>query len=206
MFLMTASKNGVSARELERLTGVTYKTAWRMAHQIRKLMTQGGGRLGGVVEADETYIGGRQKGHKLQRSSKVPVIGLLQRGGSIKAKVVQNVKASSIMPNLVNNVETGSKVFTDEANAYNYVRKYGYVHARVSHKDYEWVRAEVHTNSIEGFWSQLKRSLNGTFHQVSREHLQGYVDEFAFRYNRRFSVSESPIFPALVVRVGERRD
>lgn len=204
MFLMTSSKNGVSAKELERLTGVTYKTAWRMAHQIRKLMGQGRGLLSGIVEADETLIGGKVRGHAEQRSSKVPVAGLLERGGDIKVRVMRDVRATSLLPNVVNNVAPGSKVFTDELLSYSSVGKYGFVHARVNHGEYEWVRAEVHTNSIEGFWSQLKRSINGTFHQVSRQHLQGYVDEFAFRYNRRASVTEAPIFPKLVERAGQR--
>ncbi len=205
MFLMTASKNGVSAKELERQLGVTYKTAWRMAHQIRKLMNQGGDMLSGVVEADETFVGGRRP-QALARTNKTVVAGLLERGGDVKAKVVSNVAASSLMPHLVRNVEPGSKLCTDEWKGYNYAKKYGYIHATVEHGREEYVRAEVHTNSIEGFWSQLKRSVNGTFHQVSREHLQAYVNEFCFRYNHRVSVTESPIFPRLVSRVGEQRD
>jgi transposase len=204
MFLMTSSKNGVSAKELERQLGVTYKTAWRMAHQIRKLMNQGGDMLSGVVEADETYIGGRRSfAHRLE--NKTIVAGMVERGGDVKAKVVSNVAASSLMPNIVNNVESGSKLFTDEWKGYNYAKKYGYIHATVEHGRDEYVRAEVHTNSIEGFWSQLKRSVNGTFHQVSRSHLQAYVNEFCFRYNHRASVTEAPIFPRLVERVAERR-
>lgn len=208
MFLMTAAKNGVSAKEIERQTGVTYKTAWRMAHQVRKLMAQDRSLiLSGAVEADETHIGGVMEEHKgAIYSNKTPVAGLVERGGQIKAKVVTNIRASSLMPNLVYSVKEGSTVYTDELKSYNYVRKYGFVHARVEHGRQEWVRAEVHTNTVEGFWSQLKRSVNWTFHHVSREHLQTYVDEFAFRYNRRAALTKAPIFPKLAERAGERRD
>jgi transposase len=206
MFLMTASKNGVSAKELERLTGVTYKTAWRMAHQIRKLMNQGGDLLSGVVEADETYVGGEIKGQARRFENKTIVAGIVEREGEIRAKVVTNVRAATLLPYIARNVKHGSTVHTDENTSYNKLRKFGYVHATVEHGRKEYVRAEVHTNSVEGFWSQLKRSVNGTFHQVSRDHLQAYVNEFCFRYNHRASVTEAPIFPRLVEKVGEKRD
>jgi len=206
MFLMTASKNGVSAKEIERQTGVTYKTAWRMGHQVRKLMGQSRDLLSGVVEADETFMGGVQRGDEDTMANKTPVAGIVERGGQIRAKVMTSVRKTALLPNLVNSVEQGSTIYTDELRSYQNVAKYGFVHARVKHGEYEWVRAEVHTNSIEGFWSQLKRSVNGTFHQVGRKHLQGYVDEFAFRYNRRAALTEAPIFPKLVSQVGEKRD
>lgn len=203
MFYMTASKNGVSAKELERLTGVTYKTAWRMAHQIRKLMTQGGDLLTGVVEADETYIGGvRRQTAKWQ--NKVPVIGVVERKGEVRAKVVTMVNSYQLKQVIYTNVSPESHLMTDELRAYRPIAKDVASHNTVNHGEHEYVRAEVHTNSVEGFWSQLKRSIHGTFHQVSREHLQGYVDEFAFRYNHRASVTEAPIFPRLVERVASR--
>jgi transposase len=204
MFLMSSSKNGVAAKELERQIGVTYKTAWRMAHQIRKLMDAPTGPFSGIVEADETFVGGRIRGRgvKAGKENKTPVIGLLQRGGDVKAKVAMDVKASSVMPHLVKNVEPGSILCTDESGSYNYAAKYGYVHARVNHYQGEYVRAEAHTNSIEGFWSQLKRSINGTFHHVSKDHLQKYVNEFCYRYNRR--KNENPIFSDLSSRVAEQ--
>lgn len=211
MFYMTASKNGVAAKELERLTGVTYKTAWRMAHQIRKLMVQGGDMLSGVVEADETFIGGKQANmHAEKRKTlkpgtgginKTAVFGMVERGGNIKAGIVREVSSASLLPKVVQHVEAGSIIHTDEQRAYRVLSRSGFTHSNISHSKGEYVRAEVHTNSIEGFWGQLKRSIHGTFHQVSPTHLQAYVDEFAFRYNHRAAVTEAPIFPRLVERV-----
>lgn len=203
MFLMTASKNGVSAKELERLTGVTYKTAWRMAHQIRKLMTQGDGLLSGVVEADETYIGGVRR-MSCKMANKVPVVGVLKRKGDVRAKVVTMVNSWQLRQVVNKTVSPNTHLITDEHVGYGPIGRDLAAHSTVIHSKREYVRAEIHTNSIEGFWSQLKRSIHGTFHQVSREHLQGYVDEFAFRYNHRASVTELPIFPRLVERVAER--
>jgi len=204
MFLISNSKNGVSAKELERQLGVTYKTAWRMAHQIRKLMQSGGGMLSGVVEADETYIGGIRPGGKRGRGSenKTPIVGVLQRGGSVQAKVADNVKTQTVLPNILANVAQGATVCTDELWSYNPLARAGYNHQRVGHGAKEYVRGNVHTNSIEGFWSQLKRSINGTFHHVSRQHLQRYVNEFVYRYNLR--ESGEPIFSDLSVRVAEQ--
>jgi transposase-like protein len=204
MFLISNSKNGVSAMELQRQLGVTYKTAWRMAHQIRKLMVSGGGMLSGVVEADETYIGGIRPGGKRGRGSenKTPIVGVLERGGNVQAKVADNVKTNTVMLNILENVEKGATVCTDELWSYNPLTRAGYKHQRVGHSAKEYVRGNVHTNSIEGFWSQLKRSINGTFHHVSPQHLQRYVNEFVYRHNLRETVA--PIFSDLSARVAEQ--
>jgi transposase-like protein/DNA-directed RNA polymerase subunit RPC12/RpoP len=205
MFLMATSKNGVSAKELQRQVGVTYKCAWRMAHQIRQLMQQDGEIMTGIVEADETYVGGkdinkhanrRQRRRGRAAGGKTPVVGVLERGGNVSAKVVEDVGASSIMPHLMANVREGSLIATDEWQTYKVLPHFGYQHATVNHKDKEFVKGVAHTNSIEGFWSQLKRSINGTFHQVSPKHLQKYVNEFAYRYNRRKSAT--PMFVHLL--------
>jgi transposase len=201
MFLMTASKNGVSAKELERQLGVTYKCAWRIAHQIRQLLSEEPTMLKGVVEADETWVGGR---HKFEEkfSSKTPVIGLLERGGDVIAKVVEKVDSHTLVPNIKDNVEGGSTIMTDELRAYKPMPKSQYQHYVVKHSAKEYVRGMCHTNSLEGFWSQLKRSINGTFHSVSRKHLQKYVNEFSYRYNRR--KSETPMFLHLAASVAEQ--
>jgi transposase-like protein len=202
MFLISNSKNGVSAMELMRQIGVTYKTAWRMAHQIRKLMQASGGMMSGVVEADETYIGGIRPGKRGRGAAgKTPIIGVLQRGGKIQAKVAADVKTQTVLPNILANVEKGATVCTDELWSYNPLAKAGYDHQRVGHGARQYVRGNVHTNSIEGFWSQLKRSINGTFHHVSPQHLQRYVNEFVYRYNLRGS--EQPVFLHTVPKVAE---
>lgn len=205
MFLMTASKNGVSAKELERQLGVTYKTAWRMGHQIRKLMDQGGDLLMGVVEADETYFGGKRR-MSCKMENKTAVVAVVQRGGDVRAKALPVVDSWKVETLLKENVSPTAELMTDESRHYTRVGKTFAAHETVQHSAKEYVRAMVHTNSVEGFWGQLKRSVNGTFHQVSRRHLQAYVNEFAFRYNRRASVSPAPIFPKLVRKAGERRD
>jgi transposase len=201
MYLMTASKNGVSAMELMRQTGVTYKCAWRMAHQIRKLMgaAAGTGPLKGIVEADETYNGPTIKG-KRGLAGKKPIIGLLQRGGDVRATVAEDASRSTVLPNIKKNVAEGSLICTDEWSPYNPLCRMGYLHKRVVHSQREYARGIAHVNSLEGFWSQVKRSIHGTFHHVSRKHLQKYVDEFSYRYNRR--KAEAPIFSLLWSELG----
>ncbi len=201
MFLMSQSKNGVSAKELERHLGVTYKTAWRMAKQIRILMEQKPSMLSGNVEADETYIGGKGKNNKRGRGAenKTAVFGLVERQGDVKAQTVGNVKSATLIPIIAENVEQGSTLMTDEFRSYNASKSYGFGHETVNHSAKEYVKGLAHTNTLEGFWSQLKRSMDGTFHKVSPKYLQAYVDEFAWRYNHR--KSEVPLFRLLLGEV-----
>ncbi len=201
IFLMAQSRNGVAAKELERQLGVTYKCAWRMNHQIRKLMGGDPAKLKGIVEADETYIGGVRPGKRGRGAAgKTPVVGIVERGGSVQAKVVDSVTTANAFGNINRNVERGSTVYTDELAVYNYLQGFGYQHGVVNHGRKEYVRGCVHTNTIEGFWSQVKRSISGTHHSVSRKHLQNYVNEFSFRYNHR--ASEVPMFSLLAGLVG----
>ena len=195
IYLFSVSKNGVSAKELERQLTVTYKTAWRIAYQVRKLMEQGGDKLSGIIEADETYIGGKRRGGQGGKG-KTPVIGIVQRGGGIKAKVSAR-ETHLILNHIKENIEKGSAIMSDKFGVYAKAPKFGFTHSSVNHWKKEFARGEVHTNTIEGFWSQLKRSLNGTYHAVSVKHLQHYVDEFAFRYSRR----ASPMFEAILARI-----
>lgn len=201
IMLMSNSKNGVAAKEIERQVGVTYKTAWRMCHEIRKLMANEPIKFTGECEADETYVGGKRSGKRGRGAEgKTPVIGVVQRRGGVQAKVVDVVRTANAIKQIRATVEPGTKIHTDEYPAYNYVSKLGYSHEVVNHGAKEYVRGRCHTNTIEGFWSQLKRSIDGTHHHVSRKHLQAYVDEFAFRYsNRWFS-----IFPLIVERTGRQ--
>lgn len=206
IFLMSTSRNGVAALELQRQIGVTYKTAWRMQKQIRSLMKQGGNPLSGIVEVDETYVGGKAKGKGGGKyaGGKIPVVGAVERGsGEVKAEVVTDTKASTLVPFVQRNVAVGTHVMTDEWRAYRQPRKAGYKHSVVNHSKKQYVRGKVHTNTIEGFWSQFKRSIGGTYHAVSRKHLQTYVDEFAFRYQHR--ASDAPMFQHLLRRVVSRK-
>lgn len=196
IFLMSQSKNGVAAKELERQLGVTYKCAWRMAKQIRLLMSDDDGPLGGndIVELDETYIGGKAKGKRGRGAAKkTPVFGAVERNGKIKTKVVLNVRKLTLMPLIKDMVANNSVIVTDESNSYNDVKKIGHLHESINHSKGQYVDGDVHTNTIEGFWSQFKRSVHGTYHSVSRKHLQLYLDEFSFRYSHRKSDVALPV-------------
>lgn len=203
MFVMCSAKNGVAALELKRQLGVTYKTAWRMAHAIRNLMDDDTDpdKLKGVIEGDETYVGGRRKGGKRGRGApgKTPLVGYVERGGRIRVKVIPQVTTRQVFRFLYLNVEKGAKLYTDELAVYNYAKPWGYDHDRVNHRRAEYVRGLVHTNTIEGFWSQLKRSIDGTHHHVSSWWLRRYAAEHAWRYSRRRSAD--PLFLSLLERV-----
>ncbi len=188
MFLFTNTRHGVSAKELQRQLGVTYKTAWRMAHEIRKFMADVDGEtpLGGVVEADETLVGGKVKGKgRGYRENKTTVFGMIERGGDLMAKVVPDVKRRTLEPIIRENVEPGSTVHTDELRSYLSLDRAGYEHETVNHGAGEYVREDCHVNAVEGFWARLKLSIRGTHVHVSGKHLQKYVKEFEYRYNRR---------------------
>ena len=189
IYMFTTTRHGVAAKELQRQLSVTYKTAWRMAHQIRKLMADADGELplGGSVEADETYVGGKRKGGKRGRGApgKTVVFGMLERDGDIMTKVVTNVRKKTLQPIIKENVVKGATVHTDELKSYNGLEQAGYEHETVNHGAGEYVDGDCHVNGIEGFWARLKLSIRGTHVHVSRKHLEKYVKEFEYRYNRR---------------------
>jgi len=193
MYLFSVSKNGVSAKELERHLGVTYKTAWRIAKHVRMLMQQGDNQLTGIVEIDETYIGGKHP-RKLGYSKKETVFGMVERKGRVRASQVRSSGARVLLPAISQSIHTDANVYSDEYGAYKTLTKIGYSHTTVNHSKLEYVRDTVHTNTIEGFWGQLKRSLDGTYYMVSPKYLQSYVDEFVFRYNLR----DVSVYPALL--------
>lgn len=201
IYLFSVSKNGVAAKELERHLDVTYKTAHRMARQIRSLMSEDGtiGGFGTPVEIDETYIGGKHK-RSLGRSKKNAVFGAVERDGEVRAKHVKSTGARVLLPEVASTIEIGTEIHSDEWRAYKTLPMRGYTHTTVNHSKLEYVRGDAYTNTIEGFWSQLKRSIDGTHHAVSPKYLQLYVDEFAFRYNLRGAV----VYPALLERVWTR--
>lgn len=195
IFQFSVSKNGVSAKELERTLGVTYKTAWRMCKQIRKLMEQDGEILTGEVDTDETYIGGRRKLAQ-KFNNKSIVHGVVERNGRAKITHVKSAGARVLLPLIRDGVAVNSQIYSDEWRSYKRLPKYGYSHTTVNHSKLEYVRGTAHTNTIEGFWSQLKRSIDGTYHAVSPKYLQSYLNEFTFRYNLR----GVPICPILLER------
>lgn len=205
IYLMASSKNGVSAKELQRHLGCTYKTTWRIGSKIRSLMTQDTSPFGGVVEADETYMGGYKKDARGLSKDKTPVLGIVQRKGGVRAKVSQDgAYTEAILDNIADNVVFGTRIVSDDNKIYKKTKRMGMFHDSVNHSKQEYVRGDVHTNTIEGFWSQMKRSIDGTYHAVSAKHLQGYVDEFAYRYSHRFS--ERPLFLKMLDTVVGRPD
>lgn len=192
MFMFTNTRNGVAAKEVERQIGVTYKTAWRMCHEIRKYMAlvDGDDSVGGngeTVEVDETYIGGVRPGKRGRGAAgKTIVVGMMERDGEIMTKVVPNVRKSTLQPIIEANVEKGSHVNTDELRSYSGLHLRGYRHQTVDHGAGEYVGFDGATvNGIESYWSMLKRGINGTHIHVSGKHLSKYLGEFEFRYNRR---------------------
>jgi transposase-like protein len=191
--LMSASKKGMSANQLHRMLGVTYKSAWFMAHRIRHAMDETPTtKLQGTVEIDETYVGGKVKGHgvKAGKDNKTPVVSLVQRGGKARSFVMEHVTAKNLRPVINEHVHGWAQVMTDEAVVYPYVLE-GRVasHDVVCHSKEEYVRHEngrsIHTNSVESFFALIKRGVYGTFHHISKQHLHRYLAEFDFRYNAR---------------------
>lgn len=188
MYLFTTSRHGVPAKELQRQLSVTYKTAWRMGHEIRKYLgkVDGDDGLSGHIEIDETYIGGKEigSGHR-GIGKKTPVLGMLQRDGNVVTRVIPNAKRVSILPHILEHVEYGSTVSTDELLTYSHLKTKGYNHGTVVHSKKEYVRGIHHTNGVEGFWSHVKRAIRGTHIHVSEKHLSKYLAEFEYRHNMR---------------------
>lgn len=184
IFLLTTSKKGISSIELAKLCGTTQKTAWYMDHRIREAMQQGDGKLFGDVQMDETYIGGkhvRKDGFK----KKTPVFGMVEKGGKLRAYAVPHRGTEVLLPTIKEHVDKKAMLMTDEASTYKKLPKLGYQHGSVKHGKRHWKYNGIDTNSIESFWATFKRGYHGTYHSMSKKHLQKYVDEFVFRHNMR---------------------
>ena len=195
MYLMSATRCGISAKQIQRECGVTYKTAWRMFKQIRTLMGDNTPLDGNKIEMDETYIGGKEKNKKLGKrkssagrstDTKTPVFGMVERGGEVRAYVTPDVKAKTVLGIVAEKVLDKSTVFTDDYSIYDGLQWMGknIKHHRINHSQKIYVVGQTHTNTIEGFWSLLKRGIGGVYHSVSAKYLQSYCDEYSFRYNR----------------------
>jgi transposase-like protein len=206
IYLFVATRHGVSAKELERVLGVTYKCAHRMGHKIRDLMdsAQGIRVLQGHVEADEAYVGGYHPGRRGRSNmgGKTVVLGLKERGGKIAAEVIPNVKMPTLREAIMRRVAPGSIVSTDELLSYNLLEKEGYKHGSVKHRIKEWARfsgehqVTHHVNSVESFWKVFKNSIRSTHIHVSQKYMNKYLAEFTFRANHR--VLQNAMFDLLL--------
>jgi transposase-like protein len=190
MYLFTTTRHGVSAKELQRQFGCSYKTAWRMGHEIRKYMAalDMNGPLDGVVEVDETHIGGKKKGLKGRASSlaKTSVIAMYDReSGEVISQVVPNIRGYTLRQVVRRHVRKGSTLHTDESPAYDRLQEQGYGRKAVTHGKKEYARGDVHVNSLEGYFSILKRSIRSTHVWVSEKHMPKYLAEFEYRMNLR---------------------
>jgi len=191
MYLFTTSRHGVPAKELQRQLGVTYKTAWRMGHEIRKYMAGVDGQppLTGHVEVDETYVGGKRPKEPgftgRSAKGKTVVFGILERDGELYTTVVKNASGKELIPHIQDQVPMGTRVSSNEWGAYRPLSSLGYVHETVDHKAKEYARGDVHVNGLEAFWARLKLSIRGTHVHVSAKHLPKYLAEFEYRFNLR---------------------
>jgi len=191
IWLVTSHKKGISSLQLGRDLDITQKSAWVMLQRIRNCFgLNNDDQMDGEIEADETYVGGKDKNRhadkkvKGNRDDKAPVLGMVQRDGKLKAVKVPNTTTETLSTEIINVVKEGATLYTDEYSSYKALKRI-YDHQFVKHSSKQYVNGRIHTNTIEGFWSLLKRGIFGIYHFTSKKHLQMYVDEFVFRYNTR---------------------
>lgn len=189
IYLLCSSKKGFSALQLSRSLDITYKSAWFMAHRIRHAMTHTGifTKMDGIVEADETYVGGKSKGkaHTGRGTEKAAVVALVERNGRVRSRHVDRVTSANLKGIIRESVETTAVIMTDEFRPYKGLNKEFVRHEVINHTRKEYVRGDVHTNTIEGYFSILKRGINGIYQHVGKQHLGKYLSEYDFRYNTR---------------------
>lgn len=207
-YLMANTRAGISAKQLERELGVTYKTAWRMFHQIRSMMGDDNKPLTGEVEVDETYMHPdpsknkrlkAEPGRKYHNSE--TIFGMVERGGRAKVKHVKSAGERVLTPEIKQGIKRGTTVYSDEARVYSKLDLHGYPHASINHSRSCYVDGRVHTQNVENLWSNMKRGIRGVYRHVDAQYLQAYADEYAFRYSHRKDFQ--PMFWALIDQVSK---
>ena len=203
IYLMCESKKGISALQLKRTIGVAYRTAWYLCHRIRTAMGNDqleGPTLLGIVEVDETLVGGKAKGKgRAYKGNKTWVAGAIQRGGRIRLERIPDTSRETLHGFISRTVlDEAEAIYTDELKSYLGIEDHNTRHETVNHSAEEWVVGDVHTNSIEGVWSLFKRSIIGSFHKVSEKHLDRYIEELEWRYSNR---DNSHIFTDTLTRI-----
>lgn len=209
MYLMASTRCGISAKQLERELGVSYRTAWRMFNKIRNhLMNDDGEPLSGDVEVDETGVHGRPRGPKMTkkeaaqwRERQVSVLGMVERGGRVRLRVIKSRRGAVLSRAVRANVDPSSLIFTDDWASYKPLGREYLGHSVINHSAGSYVDGDIHTNTIEGFFGNLKTGMRGAYKKVSRKWLQSYLDEYAWRYNQRRS--GQPMFHALLERAAK---
>jgi transposase-like protein len=205
IYLITAHKKGISSLQLGKDIGVTQKTAWFMNHRIRYALTNKSfDKLNGLVEIDETYVGGKAKNQKYKPAPiKTAVVGMIEREGNVRVIPVINTDNKTLVEVIKDNVDSDATLISDEHSGYSTVKTF-MSHNTINHS-VEYANGDIHTNTIEGFWSQLKRGIIGIYHQVSPKHLHRYCDEFAYRYNTRV-IKDNQRFEYTFMRLSGRLD
>jgi len=202
-YLLCESKKGISAKQIQRMIEVSYPTAWHMMHRIREAMKPGDGeeKLTGILEADETYIGGKTTAAQDDRhggkSNKTIVLGIIERGGRVRCQAVESVRIEDIRNFVWGSAHNIDVLYTDQLAAYRILDRW--VNRKSLNHKLTYIDGDIHTNGIEGFWSLLKRGINGAFHHVSAKHLQRYLNEFIWRFNNR---ENEAIFESLLRKCG----